>query len=331
MASENSRSISQTVYKLLGSLGGVSDGSASQETELEDDEGSDIDYDAFDAYDGVGIEGSNGPSVHMQSLQKCVFYKPLRIISSALFSNSDFIETIATGFRPGLIRFGGDDFSISVSLPVITLAASIPPRALMAWDRRLLSRSQHLCLLISGFRGTYPTISSDGMLSPVAQQFGTALNFKVGLTPGYKPGKEFAREAARTFGLITTDAEDDFRIRAEKAALEPFDYDNEGDPFTEPAPPGPVVVEEPEDRGRFDRFSLSSSLESLLDQALLKVVQLRRAFKLGWAGAEVLLAEVERTQMKPKDIYAKHRQVSSSFLHSSTCLSILGFAGDTCS
>jgi len=232
---------------------------------------------------------------------------------------SDFIETIATGFRPGLLRFGGDsDFSVSVSLPVITLAASIPPRALMAWDRRLLSRSQHLCLLISGFRGNYPAIGPDGILCPVAQQSGTALNFKVGLTPKYKPGKEFAKEAARTFGLITNDAEDDLRIQAEKAAaLESLECENEVDPHAESASLGQLAIEEPEeeDEGRFDRFSLSSSLESLLDQALLKVVQIRRQFGLGWAGAEVLFSEVEKTQMKPEDIYDKHRKASTSFSH----------------
>lgn len=78
VASENSRSIRQTIYKLLGSLGGVDDGGASQEAEMEDDEGSDVDYDAYDAYDGVGTTGSDGPKVHMQKLQKWVFPNPLR-------------------------------------------------------------------------------------------------------------------------------------------------------------------------------------------------------------------------------------------------------------
>jgi ubiquitin-conjugating enzyme E2 Q len=186
----------------------------------------------------------------------------------------------------------------------------------MAWDRRLLSRSQHLCLLITGFRSNYPAIGPDGTLSTVAQQSGTALNFKVGLTLRYKPGKEFAKEAARTFGLIINDAEDELRIQAEKAAvLEPLEHDNEAEPFEEPALLGRTVIakeeEEEEDEGRFDRFSLSSSLESLLDQALLKVIQIRRQFGLGWAGAEVLFGEVERTQMKPEDIYKKNRKVIS--------------------
>lgn len=200
----------------------------------------------------------------------------------------------------------------------------------MAWDRRLLSRSQHLCLLISGFRGNYPAIGPDGMLSPMAQQSGTALNFKVGLTPRYKPGQEFAKEAVRTFGLIIDDTEDKLRIQAEKAtALESFDYDNETDTSGEPASQGETTIEE--DEGRFDRFSLSSSLESLLDHALLKVLQIRRQFGLRWAGAEVLFGEVERTQMKAEDIYNRHRQVSSSFTFSSVCRIELALVGDYCS
>lgn len=245
-------------------------------------------------------------------------------ILNTSFHNSDFIETVATGFRPGLIRFGGDDFSISVSLPVVNLADSIPPRALMAWDRRLLSRSQHLCLLISGFRGNYPVIGPDGTLNYVAQQFGTTLSFKVGLTPRYKPGTEFAKDAARTFGLITKDAEDELRLQAEKTVvLDPLDYDPEADPFGEPAPSEQIVEEPEEEEGRFDGFSLSSSLESLLDQALLKVIQIRRQFGLGWAGAEVLFAEVERTQMKAVDIYNRHKQVHLSFPLSQSCLTKL--------
>jgi ubiquitin-conjugating enzyme E2 Q len=72
VASEGSRTIRQTVHKLLGSLGGAKN-IGSQEVEMEDDEGSDLDYDAFDAYDGVGTAGFEGPKIHMQRLQKWVF------------------------------------------------------------------------------------------------------------------------------------------------------------------------------------------------------------------------------------------------------------------
>jgi len=72
VASENSRTLRQIIHKLLGSLGGVGNSGTSQEAETEDDEGSDLDYDAFDAYEDVGVAGFNGPKVHMQRLQKWV-------------------------------------------------------------------------------------------------------------------------------------------------------------------------------------------------------------------------------------------------------------------
>jgi ubiquitin-conjugating enzyme E2 Q len=206
-----------------------------------------------------------------------------------------------------------------MSLPVITLADAIPPRALMAWDRRLLSRFQNLTLLISNLRGIYPPIGGDGTYTSAAQRAGTAVTFKVGLTLKYKPGKEFAQEAGRTFGLITHDAEDELRIKSEKAAALEFDFDYESEHFGEAVPPvqAPVEEEEEEDEGRFDKFSLSSSLESLLDHAFLKVVQLRRKFGLGWAGAELLFSEVEKTQMKAENIYQEMHHVSHLFPFSS--------------
>jgi len=214
------------------------------------------------------------------------------------------------GYRPGIIQFGDDDFAVSVSLPVIALADSIPPRALMAWDRRLLSKSQHLTLLISGFRGMYPPIDAGGNYDVSAQRSGTALTFKVGLTQRYKPGKEYAKDAGRTFGLIIQDAEDELSKTA--ATMEgPDFYEDEASleaGQTLPTPAEEIV----EDDGRMDRFSLSGSLESLLDQALLKVIQLRKKFSLGWAGAEVLYMEMERSQLRADIIFDSHKQVQAA-------------------
>ena len=222
------------------------------------------------------------------------------------------------GYRPGIIHFGEDDFAISVSLPVIALADSIPPRALMAWDRRLLSKSQHLTLLISGFRGMYPPIDAGGNYDVSAQRSGTALTFKVGLTQKYKPGKEYAKGAGRTFDLITQDAEDELRIQAEKTATmeDPDFYEDETCMEAGQTLPTPVAEESVEDEGCMDRFSLSGSLESLLDQALLKVIQLRKKFSLGWAGAEVLFMEIERSQLRADIVFDSHKQVqpTMSFL-----------------
>lgn len=205
---------------------------------------------------------------------------------------------------------------VSVSLPVITLAESIPPRALMAWDRRLLASSQHLTLLITGFHGLYPVLESDASYSSAAQRLGVGLTFKVGLSKNYKPGNEHVQEVVRKHGLIIQDAEDELRIQAEiaaqKAKMYDWDAENEED---EQIQPDVVVEEEPEvdDSGKFDRFSLSSSLESLMDQSFLKIVKLRRKFALGWAGAEFLDAEVEKSQCKEEDVFAAKKKVISTF------------------
>jgi ubiquitin-conjugating enzyme E2 Q len=244
------------------------------------------------------------------------------------FLHSDFIDTVATGFRPGLIRFGADEFCLSVSIPMVTLAESIPPQALMAWDRRLLSStngSQHLVLLISGLRGVYPPLTKAGHYEGSAQSLGANLSFKVGLSGRYKPSEVNAKEACRTFGLIVEDAEDVLRAQAEKAALEAaqwaeWDADNDGTD----TPPVPVVnldleEEEGDEVGRFDRFALSGSLEGLMDQSFLKVVQLRRRFGFGWAGAEVLYNLCEKAQMKPEDVLQVQLQVGRIFF--SLCMS----------
>lgn len=194
-----------------------------------------------------------------------------------------------------------------MSTPVVSLAESIPPRALMAWDRRLLSRTQYLTLLISGMAGKYPFIASDGTV-PRAM----TLTFKVGLTKRYKPSKEHAKDVGRTFGLIGADAEDELRAQAELREKQ-MEWSGDDIAFMHEDDGTPMIVdtvqEEEEDDGRFDRFSLSSSLESLLDQALLTVIQLRRKFGLGWAGAETLFSEVERSQRRPEDVFETMQSV----------------------
>lgn len=226
------------------------------------------------------------------------------------------MEIVATEYRPGFIRQGGNDFVISISLPVVNLANLIPPRALMAWDRRLLSCSQHLTLLISGFHGLYPVLENDGSYTSVAQRLGVTLTFKVGLSEKYKPGREQVQEVVRKHGLIVTDAEDELRKQEELAAQQAaMNYDWEADAEEEYIQaPAPLEEEEVSDPLRFERFSLSNSLESLMDQSFLKLVHLRRKFGLGWAGAEHLHAEIERSQMKEEDVLTK--QLKVSILHS---------------
>lgn len=293
IAEELPRPITETIEEFISSVAraiGVSTQVESKApkydtTDEEDEAQSGDDYDDYDDYDEFDVGSTKvEPNTLLFKLQE------------------NFVDIVATEYRPGFIRLGGDDFVLSVSLPVITLADSIPPRALMAWDRRLLSRSQHLTLLISGFRGVYPVITADGTYTSAAHMIGATLSFKVGLSQRYKPGRDQVQEAVRRHGLIIQDAEDELRLQAEKLAQQQQMYDWDIDTPMDLAPESVEEEEPEEDEGRFDRFSLSSSLESLIDQAFLKVVQLRRKYALGWAGAEVLLNEVEKSQMKPDDV-----------------------------
>ncbi|KAG6890413.1 hypothetical protein C0995_008767 [Termitomyces sp. Mi166 len=296
VASDSSRTIQETIQEILISLTkrqtrAVPHASGSQEVDIDEDDNSLGDYEAVDQFEEF-VDGSTAgkQKLDLQNLQ------------------NDFLEVVATGYRPGILRFADDDLAISVSIPVVVLAKSIPPRALMAWDRRLLSRSQHLTLLISGFRDIYPPLDHGGAYTIQAQRSGISLSFKVGLTGKYKPGKEYAKDAGRTYGLIQTDAEDELRLQAEKAAaLDDFGFDYDGDYLTEHnQAPTPVIEEH--DEGSFDRFSLSSSLESLLDHSLLKLIQFRRKFGLGWAGAELLLSIIEITQTPEDRVFDMQQQ-----------------------
>lgn len=276
----------------------------------EDDDG-EADADAYDEYDeddnGFGASRFAHQTVRPKKLQKYV-YKIEFFHKSLTFLPSDFIEVVAAEYRPGLIRFGVDDFSLSVSIPIITLAKDIPARALMAWDRRLLSRTQNLTLLISGLRGTYPPLKADGTMTEDAVARGTSLQFKVGLTRKYKPGKEHALEVKRTFGLV--DEEPQGWSAPEENVLS---FDADGFPLPEEAPEE-EEEEEDDDEGRFDSFSLSSSLETLLDQSLVRVIQMRVKYGLGWAGAETLVAETERLQQTADAILQTNRKVYTIFV-----------------
>ena len=179
----------------------------------------------------------------------------------------------------------------------------------MAWDRSLLSRTQHLVLLISGHRGIYPSLDKDGCYTPAGKSASVQLKFQVGLSGRYKPSDVNAKEAVRKFGLVINDAEDELRLQAEREAAEALFAQDIDESMIDAIPTLMTPAEEDQDEGRFDKFSLSSSFESLLDQNLLKVVQLRRKFGLGWAAAELLHADAERYQRSPQEVYQKDTQV----------------------
>ncbi|KAJ4466482.1 hypothetical protein C8J55DRAFT_527332 [Lentinula edodes] len=273
-------SLVETMDKVLANLTkAMSTGSLESESEDDDEDEEGEDY-AVSSDDDIYMNSTSQNLMKMARLQH------------------DFLEIVARGYRPGLIRFSGDDFCISVSLSVIKLAESVPPRALNAWDRRLLSKTQHLVLLISGFRGVYPPSDSDA----------TKLKFHVGLSGIHKPSKEHAKDACRNFVLITNDAEDELRLAREKAVAEAammndFEMDEE-DSDADPNPATkPEIEEEEEDvPDRFDKFSLSGSLDSLMNHQFAKLVNMRRKYGLGWAGAERLLSEAEKSQKPEQEV-----------------------------
>jgi len=132
------------------------------------------------------------------------------------------------------------------------------------------------------------------------------LQFKVGLTRSYKPGKEHALEVKRTYGLV------DEAPQGRPAEDEPpITIDADGFPL--PQEEG-EEGEEDDDEGRFDSFSLSSSLETLLDHSLVRIIQARIKYGLGWAGAEWLVAETERLQQTSDSILATSGKVRTSRL-----------------
>lgn len=57
-------------------------------------------------------------------------------------------------------------------------------------------------------------------------------------------------------------------------------------------------------------MSFSASLESLLDQQFLRLLQLRHRFKLGWAGAEELLWQTETAQEDPATVFQQKTKVT---------------------
>jgi ubiquitin-conjugating enzyme E2 Q len=185
-------------------------------------------------------------------------------------------------------------------------------------------------LLISGFGSgggggnVYPPLAAGGGYIRKGMQ----LRFQVGVCARYKPARAHAVEAGRTFGLVGRDAEDELREARERAAKareaalldwgaegtldgeggefgydEPFDLGKEGDEEGE---------QEDGDEGRFERFSLSSALENLLDAQLVKLIELRREYGVGWAGAETMYAAVEREQRGAEDVWRAYQKVDAS-------------------
>ncbi|KAI0731453.1 hypothetical protein C8Q72DRAFT_822449, partial [Fomitopsis betulina] len=275
LSDEPSRTIEDMLQRLLTVLG--------QKLEAFQDDG-DTDEDGFMDYD----EGSDdGLGVQTMGREK---------IDYGLLQNH-FNEVVAYEYRPGFIPFGADDYVLSVSIPIIKLVGNIPARAMMAWDRRLLARTQHITLLVIGLRGTYPVLQADGTVYRDATAHGISPQFRIGLTPIYKPQKEHVAAAVRVFGLKETE-----QVDAPKDGPDGVDAEAESADWV------PVEEDPQVEESSFQLFSLSASLETLMNQRFLRVVQLRLAHELGWAGAEMLAWEAENRQQKPTDVLKNMRE-----------------------
>ena len=300
------RLLEKLAKRVSASVNGTSQAHSDEEDEdeIDDDE---EDYEIDDEL--VHIEGGVGRSqIDRTILQRCVL-PSFPSLSIADMVCSEFNEAVAYNYSPGYIPFGVDDFALSISMPAKSLADTIPARALIAWDKRLLSRPQHLTLLISGLRGVYPVVQHDATLNQAAHVHGATLQFRVGLTTDYKPMPEDAADMVRKFGLKeeygaqptepdepVVDSEDLFG-----------EYDDKDDMIEDLDEEQPAPEEEPD--VPFRPFSLSSSLESLLNNHFLRILQFRIKYDLGWAGAETLQWEFEKTQQPPGDIMRLRGQV----------------------
>lgn len=146
----------------------------------------------------------------------------------------------------------------------------------------------------------YPVLRRDGTLIDGANK----LQFRVGLTPRYKPSKDYVSDLSRTFNLREANAPPppppnfhSFASYSDDDDLGPRTTDNEDEEVDDEHP------------SRF-HFSLSTSLEPLMQDRLLAAVQLRLKYGIGWAGAELLLAESVRRQKRPEDLYESMQNVS---------------------
>lgn len=220
--------------------------------------------------------------------------------AALLFTYSDFLDVVGAGYQPGILRFGADDFVLSISIPVLNL--DVPSRALVAWDRRLLSASRHLVLLVSGLRARWPAIRADGTLVGV----GGNIRFHVGLSAKYKPSTASVTQAVRTFALKDDDLEAEIELESEPVDpdLDPWEAELRAQQREKER-----IAALPVDENAFERFSLSSSLDSLLDHQFLPVVRLRLRFGLGWAGAEMLHLWSQKMQCKPEELFDQYKDV----------------------
>ena len=186
--------------------------------------------------------------------------------------NSHFNEIVATGFRPGYLP---ESDALSVSIPVSELASLVPPRTLVAWDKRLLSQSRYLTLVILNLGGAYPFVRGDGASSQPASN----LAFKVGLTTSYKPTRRTV-----TTSSTEQDTEDEGEDLSQKTLAEELD-----------------VCE----------FDIGPSLSHAMNDLFFKVLRLRVLYKSRWAGSEKLYFKLasEASELPEQEIAQRYHEV----------------------
>lgn len=193
----------------------------------------------------------------------------------------------------------------------------------MAWDSRLLSSTHYFTLLITGIRGIYPVLQDDGRVVPGVAARGAKLQFRVGLSKQYKPNKEQVVELVRNFGLKEAQP-----VEAKPEPMLPIDIDDDTDYDSFDFHAAYRSVAEPKDTDEVDEedpsfmsLSLSSSLESLLNDRFLDILHYRLKYGLGWAGAETLVGEIHRTQRDADSILQDH--ITVSVYHPCECRGLL--------
>lgn len=178
---------------------------------------------------------------------------------------------------------------LSISMPVISLASKIEPRALMAWDPRLLSKTQYFTMIISGMQQHYPFIQSNGaIVESLATRGMKNLQFHVGLTSDNKPSEDLLQKLLRNFASFKDT--DEQVASKEDDVNDDFGYD--------------FVTEETDQKPNNEfSFALSTSLESLLCDRFLEILRLRLRYNLGWAAAETLVSCANQTQIPPDELF----------------------------
>ena len=132
--------------------------------------------------------------------------------------------------------------------------------------------------------------------------------FRVGLSKTYKPTREAARDLIRNFDL--KEKTQQLPTPPEEEEPPPFEYidDEEDDTNYEEIDFHAEYRKQEEEREKeetrepseeeqsFIPFALSSSLESLLNDRFFDVLKYRIQYGIGWAGAEMLVSQIQRKQ-----------------------------------